>query len=89
MLVADDAVTPTDFGIATTNGATGSTATGQPAGFAGTSGARADQWGGQYAGRRVQGLGLTLYAVLTGRSPFHREDFQTVFVEVLSLNRPM
>ena len=84
ILMADDVVVLTDFGIAAMDGATGLTATGQIVGSpeylaperisgqAATS--AADLWG----------LGVTLYAALTGRSPFHREDARTTLAAVLA-----
>ncbi|BCJ56088.1 hypothetical protein Asp14428_75630 [Actinoplanes sp. NBRC 14428] len=84
ILLAGDRAVLTDFGIAAIDGATGLTGTGliigspeylapeRISGLPAT--AAADLWG----------LGVTLYAALTGRSPFHREDTRTTLAAVLA-----
>jgi len=84
ILLDEDRVVLTDFGIAAIDGATILTGTGQMLGSPSylspervngqTATAAADLWG----------LGVTLYAAVTGRSPFHREDTQATLAAVLT-----
>ena len=84
ILMADDGVVLTDFGIAAMDGATGLTATGQIVGS--PEYLAPERISGQPATSAADlwGLGVTLYTALTGRSPFHREDARTTLAAVLA-----
>ncbi|MCY1139166.1 serine/threonine-protein kinase [Actinoplanes sp. Pm04-4] len=87
ILLDGDRVVLTDFGIAAIDDATALTATGQLVGSPSylaperINGKPATTAGDLWA------LGVTLYAALTGTSPFQREDTQATFAAVLT-SRP-
>ncbi|WP_158647565.1 serine/threonine-protein kinase [Actinoplanes sp. ATCC 53533] len=87
ILLGTDRVVLTDFGIAAIDDATALTATGQMVGSP-----------AYLAPERINGLpataatdlwavGVTLYAAVTGRSPFQRDDTQATFAAILT-SRP-
>ncbi|GIE78530.1 hypothetical protein Aph02nite_44800 [Actinoplanes philippinensis] len=84
ILLDGDRVVLTDFGIAAIRGATALTATGQMIGSPAylaperINGAAASAAGDLWA------LGVTLYAAVTGRSPFQRDDVLATFGAVLT-----
>ncbi|GIE77787.1 hypothetical protein Aph02nite_37370 [Actinoplanes philippinensis] len=83
ILLEDERVVLTDFGIAAIDDATALTATGQMVGSPAylaperingqPATAAADMWS----------LGVTLYTAVTGRSPFQREDTQSTLAAIL------
>jgi len=84
ILLDEDRVVLTDFGIAAVDGATILTATGQMVGS--PSYLSPERINGQpaTAAADLWALGITLYAAVTGRSPFHREDTQATLAAALT-----
>jgi eukaryotic-like serine/threonine-protein kinase len=84
ILLDEDRVVLTDFGIAAIDGATILTGTGQMLGS--PSYLSPERVNGQAATAAADlwGLGVTLYAAVTGRSPFQREDTQATLAAVLT-----
>jgi len=84
ILLDEDRVVLTDFGIAAIDGATVLTATGQMVGS--PSYLAPERINGQAATAAADlwGLGVTLYAMVTGRPPFHGEDTQATLAAVLT-----
>ncbi|GIE92922.1 hypothetical protein Ari01nite_03870 [Paractinoplanes rishiriensis] len=84
ILLDDQRVVLTDFGIAAIDGATVLTRTGQMVGS--PSYLSPERINGRPAtpAADLWGLGVTLYAMVTGRSPFQREDTQATLAAVLT-----
>jgi len=84
ILLDGDRVVLTDFGIAAIDGATALTATGQMVGSPAYLAPERINGRAATAAADLWGLGVTLYAAVAGRSPFHREDTQSTFAAVLT-----
>jgi len=84
ILLDEDRVVLTDFGIAAVDGATILTATGQMVGS--PSYLSPERINGRPAtpAADLWALGVTLYATVTGRPPFHGEDTQATLAAVLT-----
>ena len=84
ILIDEDRVVLTDFGIAAVDGATVLTGTGQMVGSPAY--LSPERINGQVATAAADlwGLGVTLYATVTGRPPFHGEDTQATLAAVLT-----
>jgi hypothetical protein len=87
ILLDGDRVVLTDFGIASIDDATALTATGQLVGSPAYLAPERINGRPTTAAADVWALGVTLYAAITGRSPFHRADTQATLAAVLT-SRP-
>jgi hypothetical protein len=87
ILLDDDRVVLTDFGIAAINDATALTATGQMVGSPAYLAPERINGRPATAAGDLWAVGVTLYAALTGRSPFQRDDAQATFAAILT-SRP-
>ena len=83
ILLAGDRVVLTDFGIATIDGATALTATGQLVGSPDYLAPERINGSPPTAAVDLWGLGVTLYAAVAGRPPFRREDTRSTLAAVL------
>ena len=88
LLDTADRVVLTDFGIAAIDDATALTATGQMVGSPAYLAPERINGQPATAASDLWALGVTLYATVTGRSPFQREDTQATFAAVLT-SRPV
>jgi eukaryotic-like serine/threonine-protein kinase len=88
VLLAEDRVVLTDFGIAAVEGGTALTATNQLIGS--PQFLAPERVNGRGAGQPsdLWALGVTLYFLVTGISPFQREDTQAVLAAVLTQEPP-
>jgi len=88
VLLDEDRVVLTDFGIAAVDGATSLTATNQVIGS--PQYLAPERINGQGAGppSDLWALGVTLHFAVTGESPFRREDTQSVLAAVLTQDPP-
>lgn len=84
ILLAEDRVVLTDFGIAAIEGATVLTATGQVIGSPAYLSPERINGRPATVAADVWGLGVTLYTAVTGRSPFQREDTSATVAAVLA-----
>jgi hypothetical protein len=84
ILLAEDRVVLTDFGIAAIEGATVLTVTGQVVGSPAYLSPERINGRPATAAADVWGLGATLYTAVTGRSPFQREDTSATVAAVLT-----
>lgn len=84
ILLDDDRVVLTDFGIAAVDGATALTATGQLVGSPSYLAPERINGEPATAAADLWGLGVTLYVAVTGRSPFEREDTAGTLAAVLT-----
>jgi hypothetical protein len=84
ILIDGDRVVLTDFGIAAIDDATALTATGQLVGSPAYLAPERINGKPATAAADLWALGVTLYATVTGRSPFHREDTQSTFAAILT-----
>ena len=87
ILLDGDRVVLTDFGIAAIDGATALTATGQMVGSPAYLAPERINGRPATAATDLWALGVTLYAAVTGRSPFQRDDTLSTFAAVLT-SRP-
>ena len=87
ILLDNDRVVLTDFGIAAIDHATALTATGQMIGSPAYLAPERINGRPATAAADLWALGVTLYTAVTGRSPFQREDTQTTFAAILT-SRP-
>ena len=87
ILLDDDRVVLTDFGIAAIDDATALTATGQMVGSPAYLAPERINGRPATAAGDLWAVGVTLYAALTGRSPFQRDDAQATFAAILT-SRP-
>ena len=83
ILLDTDRVVLTDFGIAAIDDATALTATGQMVGSPAYLAPERINGHPATAASDLWSLGVTLYAAVTGKSPFQREDTQATFAAVL------
>ncbi|MBU2666239.1 protein kinase [Actinoplanes bogorensis] len=84
ILLDGDRVVLTDFGIAAIDDATALTATGQLIGSPSYLAPERINGKAATAAADLWALGVTLYAAVTGTSPFQREDTQATFAAVLT-----
>ncbi|HEX6360252.1 serine/threonine-protein kinase [Actinophytocola sp.] len=88
VLLAEDRVVLTDFGIAAVEGATALTATNQLIGSPQYLAPERINGNGASQASDLWALGVTLYFLVTGDSPFQREDTQAVLAAVLTQEPP-
>ena len=84
ILIDEDRVVLTDFGIAAVEGATVLTGTGQMVGSPSYLSPERINGRPATAAADLWGLGVTLYATVTGRPPFRGEDTQATLAAVLT-----
>ena len=87
ILLDGDRVVLTDFGIAAIHDATALTATGQMVGSPAYLSPERINGQSVTAAADMWALGVTLYATVTGRSPFQREDTQSTLAAIMT-SRP-
>jgi len=87
ILLDGDRVVLTDFGIAAIHDATALTATGQMVGSPAYLSPERINGRSVTAAADMWALGVTLYATVTGRSPFQREDTQSTLAAIMT-SRP-